>query len=578
MNPTAGRMAVRASAIAIAIAAAIDPAVTSNRPAKPIVAVVATHARDSSFARHVANGLGKQFTVVRAPLATANATVVVGDNVPEPRTGLATPVFAVFSERSGPTVTIERAVAPATAPLAARVRVNTALRVTGARGRTVDLSLQANQVVVDRTTRAIRSDDERIQVPLTFVPTAPGAAPLWIHASLGGADTTNADVGVDVRDTRWAVLVYDARPSWMSTFVRRALERDPRFVVTSRVLTSRGVSRDVGQPPARLDDIAALQAFDAIVLGAPDALGERDLQGVESFLRRRAGSVVMLLDHRSPGPYERLLDVSVWSNDSTGKAESIVATDSMRAAELMWPTRLPSGATVVAFTREPSPHPIVWSAPIGAGRVIASGALDAWRFRDPSTSSFDRFWQGVVANAAAAAPAPVVVRATHTVASPGERVGVTALVRDAAISAAKQQPFGVSAALMTDARATPIRIYPGDHAGSFHAIVRAPTTPGVYRLAVAANGARGDASLMVRGDAAQPSPEAPDLVRAWAESRGGVAINAADVGSLGSRLVATIHPADRRMTWHPMRSAWWILPFAALLSLEWWLRRRRGLS
>jgi hypothetical protein len=27
---------------------------------------------------------------------------------------------------------------------------------------------------------------------------------------------------------------------------------------------------------------------------------------------------------------------------------------------------------------------------------------------------------------------------------------------------------------------------------------------------------------------------------------------------------------------HPMRSTWWIVPFAACLSGEWWLRRRQG--
>ena len=32
-----------------------------------------------------------------------------------------------------------------------------------------------------------------------------------------------------------------------------------------------------------------------------------------------------------------------------------------------------------------------------------------------------------------------------------------------------------------------------------------------------------------------------------------------------------------RVEGRPMRSAWWILPFAACLSAEWWLRRRRGL-
>jgi hypothetical protein len=53
---------------------------------------------------------------------------------------------------------------------------------------------------------------------------------------------------------------------------------------------------------------------------------------------------------------------------------------------------------------------------------------------------------------------------------------------------------------------------------------------------------------------------------------------AADAGSLASKLVSAIHPADRRMTWHPMRSAWWIVPFVLALSGEWWLRRRRGLT
>jgi hypothetical protein len=29
---------------------------------------------------------------------------------------------------------------------------------------------------------------------------------------------------------------------------------------------------------------------------------------------------------------------------------------------------------------------------------------------------------------------------------------------------------------------------------------------------------------------------------------------------------------------HPMRSAWWCVPFAALLCVEWAVRRKRGLS
>ena len=37
---------------------------------------------------------------------------------------------------------------------------------------------------------------------------------------------------------------------------------------------------------------------------------------------------------------------------------------------------------------------------MGAGQLIVSGALDAWRYRDRSDSAFDRFWQMTIAAAA----------------------------------------------------------------------------------------------------------------------------------------------------------------------------------
>jgi hypothetical protein len=578
MMSSAWRLALRGIAITIAILAAIDPSVTSMRPAKPIVAVVAAQPSDSSLANRVAGSLGKQFTVVRAPFPDANAMVIAGDHLPTNVAAIGHPVFAVLDDRTRASVSAESIDGPANAPLSSRVRVPATLHVTGARGRTLDVSLRANEMVVDHVTRAVRSDDERVSVPLTFVPTSPGTASLRVHASLGGADSAVADLGVDVRDRRWAVLVYDPRPSWMSTFVRRALERDPRLVVTSRVVTSRNVSTDVGQPPARLDELVSLGAFDAMVIGAPEALADRDVAGVDAFLRRRGGSVVLLLDRRAAGPYERLVGATTWASDSTGKAESIIAaSDSMKAAELVWPTTLPGATDVVASTRGAAAHPIVWSSHVGAGRVIVSGALDAWRYRDPSVSSFDTFWQNVVADAAAASPLPVAVTASRTVAAPGERVGVTAVVRDAALSPARPMRASAVATVGGDLPEAPLRMWPGDRVGTFRGVARAPAIAGVYRFAVAANGARGDATLIVERDATRPSRGMPDLVRAWVASRGGTAILASDLASLAPRLSGAIHKTDRRMTWHPMRSAWWILPFALALSLEWWLRRRRGL-
>lgn len=578
MKPRTWRLILRSVAIAIAIAAVIDPAVTINRAAKPLVAVVAARVRDSSLAVRVARSLDRQFLVVRAPSSAADASVIVGDELPSNVATLAGRVFAVFADRSGPVVTLEQTTAPNVAPSLARVPIATVAHVTGARGRMLDVSLRVNGIEVDHATRGLRSDDERTSIPLSFTPSVPGAALLHMRASVGGS-TAVADVGVDVRDKRWPVLVFDPRPSWMSTFVRRALERDPRFAVASRVVTSRNVSTAAGQPPARLDDLASLAPFDAIVVGAPDALSDRDVAGLDAFLRRRGGRVILLLDRRASGPYEQLLGVTSLASDSTGKTETIVresGADSMRGAELAWPSQLPPAATVIATAQ--ARHAIVWASHVGAGQVIVSGALDAWRFRDPSVSGFDRFWQTLVADAADAAPAPLAVIAAKTVALPGERIDIDATHLDASLSPLRPIRISASASLTAGARRVAnVRLWPGDRIGTLRGTMRAPSTPGFYRLAVETNGARGEASIIVAGDASRATPDARGLVRAWAESRGGAALEASALASLPARLVSTIRPADRRMIWHPMRSAWWILPFAFALSLEWWLRRRRGL-
>ena len=39
----------------------------------------------------------------------------------------------------------------------------------------------------------------------------------------------------------------------------------------------------------------------------------------------------------------------------------------------------------------------------------------------------------------------------------------------------------------------------------------------------------------------------------------------------------TVNVPRTTLVRHPMRSVWWIVPFAACLSVEWWQRRRRGL-
>jgi hypothetical protein len=578
------RIGLRVAATAIGVAGVVDPSLTSNRATKPSVAVVAGDpTSDSVLAENVARTLSKQFVVTRGAYSGADATVLVGDRLASDARASSGPTFAVFAERRA--AAIEFLNAPETAPLGSRVPVVAGVRVVGSRGRTLDVTLRAGSLVVDRASRTVASDDERISVPLTFVPPAAGAAPLRVSALIRGTrDSAATDVAVDVRDERWSVLFFDPRPSWMSTFVRRAIERDPRFVVTSRIVTSRGLSADAGQPPARLDDLAPLKLFDAVVVGAPESLTDRDVAGLYAFMRRRGGSVLLLLDRRAQGPYERFIGAPLASDSGSRPVSVVVAGDTagLRASEISYPRRLPPGATPFAVTAHARADSMngraaLWQSSIGAGRVIVSGALDAWRFRDAAFSSFDRFWQVAVAEAASASPEPVEVRVARSVARPGDRVEVHVSVRDAALTASPNPRASISASLVSDSSNVAMRLWPSGAPGEFRGEVRVPRE-GVYRVVVTSDGARGEAPLIARADAASSTPDDRDLIDAWVAARRGRSIASSQLDELPPALIDAIRPVARAETWFPMRSPWWIVPFALLLSTEWWARRRRGLA
>jgi hypothetical protein len=591
------RRMLRSTAVLIAIAAAIDPAITSNRNLKPEVAVIAGDGpRNAALAGRISRVLARTFTVVSAPSSVAAATVIAGNDLPPFRDLIASPVFAVAGGGDGPAAVIEAVHAPAGAPFQARVPIAATIRATGARGRWLETTLRSGDLVIDRVARAITADDQRVPLSLTFVPGAPGAAALRVTAAITGerSPPETADIVVDVRDTRWAVLFFDPRPTWMSTFVRRALEKDNRFVVTSRVVTARSVSADAGHPPARLDDLAAVGIFDAVVIGAPESLTERDVAGLDAFLRRRGGGVVLLLDQRTAGPYDRLTGITgigAWAEYKHSKGIAISAGgadgDTLRASEIAWPARLPAGAGALAHSVSSARdglivRPVIWKSPVGAGQLLVSGALDAWRYRDHAVSAFDRFWQNAVADAASAAPRRLTLHVANPVLQPGAQTALSVTVRDVALQPGPAGRATVSAFIESDSasapRRAPIRLWPDGGAGNFSGSFRAPAATGNYRVVVTGDGARAETPLIVAAQVGRATPDNAGLLAAWTTARGGRFLSAPQLAELPALLTAAIHPAPHLERWHPLRAAWWILPFALLLGFEWWLRRRTGLA
>ncbi|MEX0907163.1 MAG: hypothetical protein WD054_02445, partial [Gemmatimonadota bacterium] len=400
-------------AVAIAALAVIDPAATTARRSDAIVAVVADDgAGNEALIERVADELESTFTVVRGPLVSASATVLVGRTLPRHAHALASPVFAVLPDSPVQSVALDTDALPVQAPLNARVLIEFGVDVSGGAGRALEATLSAGDLVLDRATVQVGSASERLDVPLTFVPSRVGPAALRVRAALSGSAASEAhDFAVDVRDRRWAVLFFEGRPAWLSTFVRRTIEQDPRFVVTSRTITSRGVSAESGLPPERLADAGSLAEFDAVIVGAPEALTRTDVDGLERYMRARGGSVLLLPDQRTEGSWQRLAGVSTWASAEQDAPVRVASSDSttLHASRLMWPARLPDGAEQLAWLPGARGSPVIWSTPVGGGRLIVSGALDAWRFRQEERSAFERFWPGLIARAAAHAPAPLSI-------------------------------------------------------------------------------------------------------------------------------------------------------------------------
>jgi hypothetical protein len=560
---------LRALAIAIAVTGAIDPAVAWSHRDKPVVSVVAVSARDRNLADRAARALSSNFTIVRGPDAGASAVVAVGDRAPEGLEPGRAPAFALVG--GGPAIVQldvpERADLESSVPI--HVRAN-----LGPAAATAEARLRVNGLVVDRQTLTTKPGETTAAADLALAPTAGGLARIRVEVA-NPEGVAAVDAAVDVQPTRWRVLSFDPHPSYAATFVRRALEGDRRFVVTSRVATSPQSSAQIGQAPASL--AGSLEDSDLIVVGAPDALSSADVDRLAAFAKR-GGAVCLLMDRVASGPFERLTGAK---NLTERQSATPVSLDSgsahlgrVQGTDLAVAT-LDAMTTPVASS--PS-GPVVWRAPLGSGLVVTSGALDAWRQRAADGSDFERFWQTLSADAAAAARRTIDVRLGRRLFLPSEPMTIRVDLGDPD-SAAREETH-LSARLDGPNTSTPVRLWP-ERPGVFAGTASAPITPGVYRLNVSGRAPGGrdrtlTIDLLVADDIARVSD--PAMLAAWATAHGGVAIASDHLDALGAAIERSVQPVTQIARVFPMRSAWWLPPFALALAGEWWLRRRRGLA
>jgi hypothetical protein len=573
---------LRGLAIAIAVAGLADPAITMSGVAHARLAVVRQDPSSVEAERvrqRLARSLGSSYDVVPDITRDTAAAIVIGSGYPdEPLRGDLPVATVTVPHDAPPAIRIVRAQLPAEVPAGTAMHIGVELEGIGVSGRTADVIVRVAGLEMGRASHRWATDRERWHADLDAVPV--GDPPFVVRVEASGSNSADAvTASVNMRRSPFLVEVYEPRPSWATTFVRRALEADARFHVAGLSFSSRGISATT-RDDVPLND-PDLDRFDVVIAGGLDRLSSADVRSLDRYMRRRGGAVVLVPAMRVetgavrnllPGGFgraapqtdvlERLLERPV-----TLATRGSVA--SLEVSELLVWRALPPGSDAIASTPGRDGSPVVVSMPHGEGRLLLSGAMDAWRFRAADNQAFDRFWQSTIAGLALAAPPPIELRVVPALLHPLERGEVIVRVRS-------REAVPVSATIDGD---QPIRLSPAAEAGVFTGRFVAGGTAGRSTVRVEAGGAQPRSLsqiVLVQSDARAVEAVAAAPLSMLAASHRGVDVTPDHLADAERFVRNTVVSPPATVVRHPMRSAWWIVPFAACLSAEWWLRRRRG--
>lgn len=584
MNAPVLCVALRSIAIVIAIAGLIDPAWTTARtPSQRLVAIrlTATPPVDIEQALR-ANLPGWEIESrgfeTRLPCGTGERCVVIADGSVEAAIpdDLSDPLSLITVLSGGePNVSVT-SVAMSSAHQGAAGVARVALTGSRVDGTRSEIRILDGTAVVGSMSHQW-SGVSPVTLDVPWWPLDTGARALRVEVTpLAGEQTTidnHIDTGVNVATTRAPVLVFDARPSWSSTFVRRALEDDARFTVGYR--TRLAPSLSAGTANGRLDT-AALDLAAAVVIGGPDALTSGDVTLLEQFVGVRGGTLVLLAERAPSGPWSRLVP-GVWTEHLAAKPERV---GPLQASEVLRADRSPVTATSVARSGS---APVILVSPSGNGRIVVSGAIDAWRYRDLDTGSFDRFWRSLIADAAAWGEGTQLTF-ERTLLARGSRARFT--VRDRRMTPPESSEAsavmrcvsqsGTSTAT-PDGAAMTIRLWPAGAAAAFTGEVPL-ARGGSCTIEATVNDRLTTGSIAVADTPMTGVVQTLARLERSVMASGGAIARAGEEANLARALSSATAPAPIVTAVNPMRATWWMLPFATCLSIEWWLRRRGGLK
>lgn len=437
------------------------------------------------------------------------------------------------------------------------------------------------------------------------------------------------------------VLMVEGAPGYEHSFIRRVLDADPGIEIDSvvrkgkdekgndtyyiRASRSRSESLTSGYPLSP----AALFAYDALILAnvGGEQLTMAQMETTREFVSRRGGGLLVIGAQSFLGrglvgtPIETALPVEISrrvetasSSGRAGGTNRVALTDAgfvhpvtqlagtsedntkrwnglppLAAAASLGEAK--PGAAILATTAGSggASRPLIAVQRYGEGRsmVFAGEASWRWRMMLPSTDrTFETFWRQAVRWLALGATDPVTLFPAAALA-PGDELPLRAAVRNAEYAPLRDATVDLRV-VGPDGKVQQLRAAADASAGSDPSLFSAPfrpDAPGIYRVTVTAQSGQavlgsGAAAVLVGGadqEMTDPRVNAAFLERI-ASSTGGRVMPASDTPAIVQALEAGASSALMAMQKDVWHNAWSLLVVLALLTLEWVLRRRWGLS
>ena len=301
---------LRLTAVAIAVAALFDPPLMVTARQRPRLAITLQRPGDPvslGVRERLIRDLRADFDVA-GPDREAAAAVVIGHEYPDrpaafpPRTSTVT----LAADPRGGTARIAGVRAPRAVPRGTRIQLEVTLDAQAATAATSVVAVAAGpighpDVEVARVSHTWTAGSRRAVLRLDAMPLDLPPWHLRVRVSEESQPSTAATSDVLVEEAGpQRVVFYEPRPSWIATFVRRAIEADERFVVSGVDYPSRGIRIASGDAVSL--DRTALRAVSAVVVGGLDRLTVSDRDRIDWFVRERgaiAGSAAGRADRAS---------------------------------------------------------------------------------------------------------------------------------------------------------------------------------------------------------------------------------------------------------------------------------------